>query len=429
MLNRSRLVFLLLAALLVGIGCERSPEDVERWRNAKDGMKKMQEWATSPDEPMKVRKAAFRVLIEERAITQLTPTLEEVSAEDQKELVAVGAQAVSEQWKAQDMPTIDGQEKKGGRVKVSASKSVAAKDAAYYLIPFAEGKTKEQLTGILTDWFAKDWELRDQLGKTNLKQLFPRAGDGAIDHALKWLEQTNEPAKVVALIKEHGDSKAEEKAGDILAKRAKKAHPDVSPGLLTAISEVDSEAGIDYLKMAIRDPKTKPVIVDQCMEALKKLRGERATTFFSKLIREEKGKLRWAAVDDMIVIRGKAGLLSAATSMPIEKTSYAYPDEDSFKKDANYFGSRIVDEMNSRDVSTISNTVTRALESERWPVQVLGLAVAKQAHSKGDLIKDGHDKVLKAVKALTSSRESIPGWGEEMRVGELAHEVADFLEK
>ena len=428
---RSRLVFILLAALFVGIGCERTPEDVEPWRNAKDGMKKMQEWASSPDEPMNVRKAAFRVMIEERAITQLGPTLDKIEDKKAKQqLVSVGVDAISKQWKTQDMPTLDGKTKeKGGRVKVGASKSVAAKDAAYFLQPYAEGKDKQALTDILTAWLSTDWELRNQLGKTNLKQLFPRAGDKAIDHALEWLKATKEPAKVTALINEHGDSEALEKAGEILAQRAKKDHPEISPGLLTAISQTDSEAAVDYLKMAIRDPKVKPIIIDQSMEALKKLRGERATTFFSKLIREEKGKLRWAAVDDLLVIRGKPCLLSAATSLPIEKESYAYPDEDSFKKDANYFGNRIVDEMKEREISTISNTVTRALESERWPVQVLGLAVAKQAHSKSDLIKDGHDKVLEAVKALTSSRESIPGWGQEMRVGELAHEVADFLEK
>lgn len=424
--------FVALAAifgLLAGLGCERSPEEVEKWRNAKGGMKKMKTWASSADEPMAVRVRAFQVLIEENSATMLGPALEETKDKAARaKLVDGGVSTITKMWEKQDIPKLDEKtEKTGGRVKVGASQAVVAKDAAYYLKPYASGEKAEKLEGILADWLSQDWALRNQLGKTNLGQILPRAGAKGLEHTMTWLEETEKPYKVASLLREKGDDEIKKRVAEIVVKRAEAEHPDVSDSLLAAVVSSKSDAVVPYLKKAIEDPKSSAKIVDQCMEALKQIEGERATTFFSKLIREQKGKLRWAAVNDLVSVRGKGGILSAATSLPLEKETYAHPDEDSFKKDAKWFANFVVSEMKDAGVSTISNTLIRALNSERWPAQVLGLATAQGAHKK-DLMGDGHDKVLEAVKNLTSSREKIPGWGEEKRIGEFAHDIADVLE-
>ena len=64
---------MLLASMSFALGCERSVEDVEKWRNAKGGMDKMVTWAKSSEEPMPVRKRALRVLIEQDEILKLQP--------------------------------------------------------------------------------------------------------------------------------------------------------------------------------------------------------------------------------------------------------------------------------------------------------------------------------------------------------------------
>ncbi len=431
MITRFRLFAVALAVgLVAGLGCERTPDDVEKWRNAKKGMEKMQEWASSPDEPMPVRIRALEVIIEEHSPTIIEPTLEDIDDDKARQkLVSAGVQRVKQMWEAQELPTIDEEtDNKGGKVEVDQNaKPIKAKDAAYYLIPSAEGEDKKTLQGILDEWLSTDWELRDQLGKTDLTQLLDRASQDGAKHLLEWLKKTDDPSKVASMLRENTDG-LEDQMGKILRKRAEENHPDLSTSLLSAIVNSESDEIVPYLKKATRDPKSSPKLIDQSMEAIKNIQGPRSVNFFTELISEEKGKLRWAAVNDLIAIRGKGGILSAATALPLEKDTYAYPDEDSFKKDSEWFANFVAGEMKDADVSTISSTLVRALESERWPVQVLGLTTARAAHQK-DLLGDGADKVREAVQNLTSSRTEVPGWGEPKRIGEIAHKTADVLEK
>jgi hypothetical protein len=431
MITRFRLIAAaLVVGLVAGLGCERSPEDVEKWRNAKRGMEKMQEWAASPDEPMAVRIRALEVIIEEHSPTTLEPTLEDVEdGEARQKLVSAATERVQKMWNAQDIPTIDEEtDQKGGKIEVDQdAKTIKAKDAAYYLVPVAKGKDKETLQGILDEWLSTDWELRDQLGKTDLSQLLSRASQDGAKHLFEWLKETDDPAKVASMLRDNTDG-LEDQMAKILRKRAEENHPELSTSLLSAIVNSESDEIVPYLKKATRDSKSSPKLIDQAMEAIKNIQGPRAVNFFTELISEEKGKLRWAAVNDLIAIRGKGGILSAATALPLEKDTYAYPDEDSFKKDSEWFANFVAGEMKDADVTTISSTLVRALESERWPVQVLGLTTARAAHQK-NLLGDGADKVRKAVNNLTSSRTEVPGWGEAKRVGEIAHNTADVLEK
>jgi hypothetical protein len=430
MITRFRLFAVALAVgLVAGLGCERTPEDVEKWRNAKQGMEKMQEWASNPNEPMPVRIRALEVLIEEHSPTNLEPTLEDIDGEARQKLVTAGAERVKKMWEAQELPTIDEEtDKKGGKVQVKQdAKPIKAKDAAYYLIPAAKGNNKKTLQGILDEWLSTDWELRDQLGKTDLTQLLARASQEGAKHLLEWLKKTDDPSRVASMLRENTNG-LEDQMAKILRKRAEETHPDVSPSLLSAIVNSESDEIVPYLKMATRDSKSSPKLIDQAMEAIKDIQGPRSVNFFTALISEDKGKLRWAAVNDLIAIRGKGGILSAATALPLEKDTYAYPDADSFKTDAEWFANFVVGEMKDADVSTISSTLVRALESERWPVQVLGLTTARAAHQK-DLLGEGTDEVRKTVQKLTSSRTDVPGWGESKRVGEIAHTTADILEK
>jgi len=430
MTHLDRLAIVAVTTLLVaGLGCERSPEDVENWRGTKNGMKKMQEWATSPDEPTPVRVRAVQVMIEEHQPTTLDATFEEISDDDARQkLVSGGVVTIEEMWNIQDMPTMD-ETDDSGKVKIEESEAVKAVDAAYYLIPYAEGDNQSTLQGILDTWLSKDWKLREKLGKVSLGQVFERAGDRSVEHLLTWLEESDDPQRVAKLMRENaGDREVEDRIAEVLVERANQNHPEISPSLLSAIVNTDSEKVVPYLKKAIRDSESRPKLVDQSMEALKTIQGERAAPFFTTIIEEHKGKLRWAAVNDLISLRGKGGILSAATALPLEKDTYAHPENDSFRKDAEWFANFVGTEMKDADVSTLSNTLVRALESDRWPVQVLGLMTARSAHQK-DLLGDGFDKVVDAVDKLTSDRTEVPGWGEDKRIGEIAHETLDALEK
>ena len=63
--NATRLLIALATSSLLLGACERKPEDLEQWRNAKGGMEKMVEWAKSKEESQAVRERAVQILMEE----------------------------------------------------------------------------------------------------------------------------------------------------------------------------------------------------------------------------------------------------------------------------------------------------------------------------------------------------------------------------
>jgi len=449
--NTSILTLFFVATALLLAGCERKPEDVETWRNAERGMEKMREWATDPSEPMDVRVRAMQVIIEENNPTLIDPTLEEVEDEEAKSKLVDGAvETVLELWKKGEPPTIDKEAKEqGGRVKISpGDPATVAKDSAYYLIPHANGSNEEKLRGILVEWLSSSWRVRDEAGKTNLGQLLPRAGRKGLENALQWLEKTDDVFKVASTLRKQATDEQKKEIATIIKKRAEEAHPDLSEGLLAAVVNTEHELIVSYLKKAVADPKSSPKMVDQCMETVKKIQGPKATEYFSKLIRENPGTLRWAAVNDLVKIRGKAGILTAAKSLPLDKEQYEKEAESgkTFAENARWFGRFTVGEMINSDVSSISTILIRALESEGWPVQVLGLATTSRAvtcatkpkecgegdqgkKQTQDLLGEDWGDVHEAIENLSSSRETIPAWGEDKTVGELAESVAGAMDE
>jgi len=434
---------------VAALGCERTPEDVEKWRNAQRGMEKMQEWATSSSEPMDVRVRSIQIMVEQNNPTLVDTTLKEIEDEETRsKLAGRAAETVLELWEKGEPPTLDEETKdKGGRVKIqSGSPAIVAKDAAYYLIPHTEGETQQKLREILVEWLSSSWRVRNEAGKTNLGQLLPRAGDEGIERSLRWLEETDDFYKVTSLLRKHAGDNTRAKIADIVRTKAEDQHPDLPDGLLAAVVNTEHESILPYLKRAITDPKSSPEMVDQCMEALKRIQGPKSTQFFSKVIRTQPGNLRWAAVNDLIKIRGKAGILTAAKSLPLDKEEYEKEAEQgkSFAENAGWFASFTVGEMISSDVSSIAGVLIRSLESDGWPVRVLGLMTTsravtcatkpkecgegKQARSETqDLIGDDWSELQGAVSKLTSSRETIPAWNETKTIGDLAGDILEAM--
>jgi hypothetical protein len=437
MVPSRRILLLLTGALVLGaslLGCERTPEDLEKWRNAQGGMEKMVEWSTSPKEPKAVRIRATEILIEEGSVTKLEDVFDGVEDGPLKqEMMQAAVQKIEEMWNKQDLPQIGEEtDEEGGRVKVGESKAVQAKDAAYFLVPYAEGPQKEKLQSILADWLSKDWQLRDQLGRTTISQLVPEAGPKGMKNAIRWIEKTDRPGKVVGGLLQNADDAIEQEIAETVAARAEKEHPDLSGELMSAVMQVEDDAIVPYLQKAVTDPKSSPQMVDGAMERIKKIKGKVATGFFADLITNYEGKLRWAAVNDLIDLRGKAGIRSAAMSLPLDKESYAIPEEGSFQDDVKWFARFVVGKMAEDGVNSISDQLNQMLTSDRWPAEVLAMSTALRAdtsdkEAEKQLLEPGRETIVENINGLTSSRESIPGWGSQMRVGELAHNVLDAM--
>jgi RNase H-fold protein (predicted Holliday junction resolvase) len=420
-MKRFRLLSIIaLSMLFVSTGCERTPEDIEQWRNAKGGMDKMQEWASSTEEPKNVRLRAIEIMVEDGESNALQPTLK--GTEDKKlraEMVDVALPIVEAKWAKQDMPTLS-EKAEGGRVRSGNSESVDAKDAAYFLHPFTDGEQKQKIETILAEWMSTDWQLRDQLGNTTLGQIAPRAGEKGVESLLAWLKEAIQPHTVVAKIKKHGDDDAKDKAAIIVRQLAEKAHPNLNLSLETAVLTFEHKELTPYLKQAVIDPNSPNKLIDGAMDALVRNEGERAAPFFSDLVKNQKGLLRWVAATRLVEVMGKPAFTYVATGLPVEMDSYPSSDKASLHDDTKYFCKMYQGEMGDAGISSVSDQIKRGLTSSRWPARMLALQCARIFKAK-----DLQDQ----ISALSEERQSLPGWGDKKTVGDLADEVLQELSK
>lgn len=432
-MSRTHRLFTLLLVAVVALvaACERTPEDVEKWRDAKGGMEKMQQWVASAEEPMPVRKRALTVLVEEGEGNLIQPALEEVGDEKvRQELVASVVPTVVALWEEQDVPELTPQMvEEGAQVKVSdAAAVVRAKDAAYFLQPYATGEDKAKLESILAQWVSRDWQLRNDLGKTTVGQIAPRAGDKGIEGLVAWAKQAKFPDVVAELVKQHGGEAGQSKVAVALRERAEENYdefidPNVEGGvtaqLRVAILQIDHEEMVPFLKKLVVEEKASGALRQGAVEAIKRTLDERATPYFTQLVTERKGMLRWVAAQTLIDLRGKPGLLTVASALPLETEAYPPVDDKAFQQDSRFICNHLKNVMEEQGVADVSDVVGRALEKERWPVQVIGLQCASVFQTTD---------LKPKVEALTDDDTPVPGWGEETTVGEIAQKALKDLE-
>jgi hypothetical protein len=412
----STLIVTLLAGALA-MGCKRSPEDLEPWRNAKGGVEKLSDWAASPDESIEVRKRAVEILVEDGHAQRLPMVLNRIQDEAVRKQIAAGAlPAIEKLWAAQDIPVLTEEMKKGGgEMLVGDSKSARAKDAAYVLHAYVDGEHQKRLEAILAEWVSKDQELRNQLGNATIGQILPRAGgSSAVEKALVWLEETHLPGTVARTLREHADDEIKGKMADILKRRAEEAHPNLSRELEVAVLEVEHANIVPYLQKAIQDPASPPGLIQGAMTSMLRIQGERAAPFLTNTVTEKAGLLRWVAANRLITLRGKAGLLNIALALPLESDTYGSSLQEDITQLCNLFAT----EMKEQGVTHVSDVLERALTNNRWPAQVIGLSCAATTKSAD---------VKPSVAALKTNRQPIPGWKGDMTIGRLATDVENAL--
>ena len=405
--------------LAISLGCERKPEDLEVWRYAQGGYEKLAGWVGSAEEPLPVRERGVQILIEERQVNQVGQILDGMEdAATRAALADAALKTVETMWDAQDHPQMSAEVKeKGGQIAVGDSKTVIAKDAAYFLQPHASGAAKEKYEAMLAEWISAEQDLRTQLGSTTVGQILPRSGAAGLKSALVWLNDTAKPAAVQRQILEFSkDEKTSAAMAEVLVKRAEKDFPEISNELEVALLENTSTKVVPFLKKAITTEGAPTRIQDGFMDAIVRIQGDKSTSFFSDLVRGQKGLMRWVAAQRLIEIRGKAGILAAANSLPLEYEAY---DGEDVANEMEITCNFVSTEMVKLEVKDISDVLKRALKSDRWPVQALGLKcvdVAKVSALKGD------------VEALKSSKTAVANWGKEnSTIGAIATQVAGKL--
>lgn len=430
-LPMKRTLILLLSTLVLaatfGSGCERTPEDVEKWRNAQNGEEKMLEWLKSPQEPMPVRQKTIQVLIEEEAVNKVGMALDDIEEDaDRKALVEAAVPTVVALWEADDFPDITEENRKKGGISLEGPyKQVTAKDAAYFLHPHAEGENQKKLESIIAGWMAEDWDVRNKQGSTDIGQLTERAGEQGMQGLIAWIKEGRNPQTPADFVKKYGSDDAKKLAAETLAQLTDAALPDIPKPLRAAVLTFDHEALLPVLKKAAKDPKTEPGMIDGSMEAILRIQGPASTGFFTEVVKTQSGLLRLVAAQRLLESRLGDGFINAAFALPIEMDTYPTgkeAEQGAFKKSTQILCNAFKTELEDAEDASVEDAlpkIERVLNSDRWPAQVVGLQCVRVFKA---------DKLADAVQALTRERQKIPAWGEDnFRVRDLARDVLSSL--
>jgi hypothetical protein len=431
-----KLLGMVLVVGLLSAGCERKPADLEKWRNAKGGMEKIEGWALSSKEPLAVRERALQILIEQDMTGELPAMFDKLKDDPAKPaLMKTAVTQLDAMWAKQDFPKMDEETKsKGGTIAVGDSESIKAKDAAYYLQPYAEGEDKAKLEKILTEWVSEDHDLRDQLGKTTLGQVLPRANKDALPGFMKWLEKARKPATLARQIREAKDNDPAAQAEAVKMLDAKiievalvdkadllsggEVLPRISE-LRIAIMEVapDTEGQVKLLEEIIMSETAPGDLIDLAMDTLVKVQKEKATPFFNKLVTSSKGLKRWVAVTRLIEVRGRPGVLQAVNALPLEASAY---EAGELEENSSYFCNFLKSEFEAQQIKDqVEPTVKQLLGTSRWPAQLLGVQCAEQYKLAA---------LKPEVEALAKEKQALPGWSDDkVSLGARAKAVAGAL--
>ncbi len=446
--NATRLLIALATSSLLLGACERKPEDLEQWRNAKGGMEKMVEWAKSKEESQAVRERAVQILMEEGQALKIQQLLSDMKEGPERvKLAAVTVPIIEGLWAANDLPVIDKEAAKenGGTAKVSGGeKSIAAVEAAYYMHPFVSDADKAKLSKIFASWMSADQEIRNQLLDVTLGQMLPLAGPEGMASMMTWFKTDKNPGQIARTIREYADDDTKAAFAKVVAEVANERHPEIDGQLSVVILETQDEAIVPYLKRALADPESPDLIISDAFDGLSRIQGAKATPYFAQAVGSMRGMRRWVAATQLISLRGEAGIKQVPTALPLEVDQYDAGGEERLETNSTYFcnlakselalniAQKKDPEVKTRDLKERTEAITKnadaamkqlepivsgMLDSPRWTAQALGVRCA-EVHELSAL--------KPKVEALSESKQILPGWG-DTTLGDFAAKVAAAL--
>lgn len=416
------LIGLLVGLMATAIGCERDPEDLEEWRNARGGTSQLAEWAADDGEPMDVRIRAVQILIEEGESDRLPRTFEEMESPEIRQAIADGAVPTVEQmWAVQDFPELtDELREEGGQIAPDGVEAIRAVDAIYRLDDHVSDDVRPRLQEIIADWISADWEARTQWASTSIPLLAPLAGDDAGELVSGWVLVAHDPREVSSSLRRHLDEEQHGPIDAAVGERAEEEHPNLSREMMHAVDGATTDEISPYLRTAIFDDETPNEFRQVAIDTLADVGSERAVEILRRVVERHRAPLRWAGANALIDARGTTGLVDIAQSLPTDIEEYAADRGDDLHRSVRQICNYVNTNIERGDIDADDDAIAELLQMDHWPAQVIGLQCVGRME-----IADLRD----AVEALTDEDFSIPAWEDEATIGEFATDVEALLEQ
>ena len=412
-LNATLFVISALALVLLLTSCKRKPEDLEVWRPsaAKNGLAKLNEWISSPEELMATRIRASEILLEEEFAYSVDLALEKCTPADKEIILATTVPLVLDWYKKNDATILSYQE---GR-----SKQVVGKDGAFFLLKHVTREDqKKALEEVLVDWISGEYFVRDQMGKVKLNQIAELMGTRVAPPLLKALEDTkNNQRQLAGMLRKMNDPKISKEVALTLVKMSEGLMPDVheDKDLEAALFEETHEAVVPYFIKIVPDDKIDAGYRSAALEQIKKIKGAASMPIFLNWVKNETELLRWVSVQAIAESNGKAGLGPIFANLPLKGTYGGEDDPEGFKGEAE----RLCTEEVKKSMEGTEPIFTSQLSSGRWPAQAISLCCLQFIGTKA---------ARPEVEKLLGDKTPVPNWGEEVKtLGDLAKVTLDKL--
>ncbi len=415
---RVLLIVFLTSVMAFSFGCQRTPEDLEEWRNARGGMEQLSDWAQSDRESMEVRIRAVQIIIEENNHDQVPRILERIKDPEAKEAIANGAfAAVIAMWESDEIPEFT-EELQAGGGQIVIGKATEAKDAAYRMHPYLNDENRTEAEKIFREWMSEEQDFRTQIGDVSIPMLVTRAGDGAMELLSNWIKETHDPREVVAQLRRDTTDENHRVIDAAVLARAMEEHPELSREMQHAVAHAESDVIAPYLHKVIKDETTEGEFLQAAVDALIHVSGADAVDFFSEVIAERSDLLRWVSAQAILDAKFPGGIVDIAQALPTETDTYPTSPDDDLKRRATFICNYFNTNLERQEIDDFSDPLTVLLTSDDWPAQVIGLQCAHRTSAVG---------LIDAVQRLTGNRQQIPSWGERITVGQMANQVHQRL--
>lgn len=399
-------ILILIFSLSLSFGCQRSPESLEEWRNARGGIDQLVEWTNSDRESEAVRIRALQIIIEEGHTDRIGRVLDRIEDEELRSTIANGQmEAFEAMWAKQDIPELTEEIRRGGgQVALGQSRSTYAKDGLFRIYDYLNEENQARAREILKEWMSKDQELRTQFGDVNIPMLVTVTGDESVALLQDWIKETYDPREVTTMLRQYVQGEVGHRLIDeAVVELAKSEHPELRRETQHAVAGAQSPAIAPYLEMAILSDEISPEFLQAALNTMVDAVGPESAPFLARVVEERRGILRWAAANTLLDAKKLEGLVDIAQALPTTVADYEFPRDDSFRRYVraicNYYA-LIAEREEIEDTQT---PVMEILAMDRWPAQALGVECAQRS------------QVLAArerVQELSSSRQALPAWGE-----------------
>ncbi len=420
--NSARLATVALLILFVSgvLGCERTPEDLEDYRDTQGGQQQIARWVQDPGESMEVRQRGMQILVEDGQFHKLEDVLNGIDDDAERAQIAAAALPTAQQmWEVQDFPQItDELLEQGGTIRPDGLKAIHGVNALYYLSPHMEGEAQEAAQEILRNWISADQEVRTQWGAVRIPFIVPVAGDGAMEEVENWIVDAREPNRLAASLRAQApDDDALFSLDRAIGERAKQEHPDVSDEVVLAIQDAETKGILPYLETAVTDPDSSGNLFQISIETLFEVAPEEARDIALQTVEEIPGTYRWIAVQKLVDQFGLEIIPDVATALPEDEEFY---DNDGLRGRPNSNCRNVAAAIEEGDFDEDPQLIADLLASDHWPARVFGLRCAQQLD-----IQELRDE----IQALQSDRTPIAGWRGGKTIGELAQDVDEAMDE